>query len=570
MAPPVRYYCSYFDHRYLPRGLVMMESIWSYNPLARFFVLCFDDECKRLFDQIAHPNVTAIPLADLEAADPELLATKTTRSLVEYYFTCTPCWPSYLLDRFPEIDVITYLDADLWFFADPEIIHEEIGEASVAVIPHRFSPERTHLIKYGRFNVGWVSWRRDTEGRRCLADYRTDCIAWCYDRLEGDRFADQKYLDAWPAKYPNLRAIEHIGANLAAWNINNHSLSQTGDHLFFNDRRVIFYHFHALRETPDGRWNLGVDKEASERHPMLIDVIYRPYVARLKAKGAELAERYGPIRQYSDIRYAKKPPTPADEASSPIPASGWGYVGSQWPDQADATHGGWSFQAIADIRRKQVADFLQRPPAIAAGDTLLEQANSLIAVTALNHVHHRLGRHGAPLSVLDWGGAVGLTAETLRRLAPTVPMTYTVKEMGDICRLGAELMPSVAFTDDDDKALAKRHDLVIASASIHYSRDWRAVVARLANAATVSLLIARQPTVRDQPSYIARQHAYGTAFTCWILNERELVETVRSCGFEVAHRFLSGDGAQIAGAPKQPVFHSYLFERARGASAESA
>ena len=70
MAPPVRYYCSYFDHRYLPRGLVLMESIWAYNPAARFFVLCFDDECKRMLDQIDHPNITAIPLAVLEEADP--------------------------------------------------------------------------------------------------------------------------------------------------------------------------------------------------------------------------------------------------------------------------------------------------------------------------------------------------------------------------------------------------------------------------------------------------------------------------------------------------------------------
>lgn len=567
MAPPVRYYCSYFDHRYLPRGLVLMETIWAYNPQARFFVLCFDDECKRMFDLIAHPNVTAIPLGELEAADPELFAAKPTRSLVEYYFTCTPCWPSYLLNRFPEIDLITYLDADLRFFADPEIVHEEIGAASVAIIPHRFSPERTHLIKYGRFNVGWVSWRNDTEGRQCLADYRADCIAWCYDRLEDSRFGDQKYLDAWPAKYPNLRIIEHPGANLAAWNINNNSLSMVDGLLFFGDKRVIFYHYHALREVPDGRWNLGVEKQDGARHPLLLEVVYRPYVALLKAKGAELEKRFGPFRKYSDIRYAKNPPSAHAHEAAPttVPASGWGYVGSQWPSEADATHSGWSFQAIADVRRKQVAEFLARAPAIAVGDTLMEQANTLVAATAVNHAHSRVGGNVRPLSVLDWGGAVGLTAATLRRLLPAIPLTYTVKEIGDICRLGTELMPDVAFIEDADKAIAGRYDLVIASASIHYSRDWSAVVAGLANAATNSLLIARQPTVRDQASFIARQHAYGSAFTCWILNERELVESVRRCGFEVAQRFLSGDGAMIDSAPKQPTFHSYLFQRVRPA-----
>lgn len=562
MVPPVRYYCSYFDHRYLPRGLVLMESIWAYNPAARFFVLCFDEECKRLLDQFAHPNITAIPLAELEVADPELLMAKANRSLVEYYFTCTPSWPSYLFDRFPEIDLITYLDADLWFFADPEIVHEEIGDASIAIIPHRFSPERQHLAKYGLFNVGWVSWRNDEEGRRCLADYRANCIAWCYDRLEENRFADQKYLDAWPAKYPNLRIIQHIGANLAAWNINNHCLSVVDDILLFGDRRVIFFHYHALREMPDGRWNLSLDSLMGQRHPLLIDAIYRPYVERLKAKGVEMEERYGPIRKYTDIRYAKKHEAKLDAAPAPFPPGGWRYVGVSWPEPVNPQNGGWSFEAIADIRRKQVAEFRQRPSAIAAGSTLLEQANSLVAATALNHVRGRLGAAEA-VSILDWGGAVGLTAEVLHRLAPTVSFSYTVKEVAEICRLGAELMPGIVFTDEEDKALARRYNLAIASASLHYSRDWRAVATGLADSASTGLLIARQPTVRDQPSYVAHQNAYGTVFTCWILNERELVEVIRSRGFEVAQRFLSGDAAQIDGAPKQPTFHSYLFERVR-------
>ncbi|MBP2316564.1 hypothetical protein [Azospirillum soli] len=559
MVPPVRYYCSYFDHRYLPRGLVLMESIWAYNPAARFFVLCFDEECKRLLDRIAHPNITAIPLAELEAADPELLAAKANRSLVEYYFTCTPSWPSYLLDRFPEIDLITYLDADLWFFADPETVHEEIGDASVAIIPHRFSSERRHLAKFGLFNVGWVSWRNDEEGRRCLADYRTDCIAWCYDRLEGARFADQKYLDSWPTKYPRLHVVEHIGANLAGWNINNHSLSMVDGILFFGDKRVVFYHYHALRETPDGRWNLNIDNELVRRHPLLVEAIYRPYVERLKAKGAELEERYGPIQKYTDIRYTRE----QEVKVKPVPTSGWVYVGAEWPAPVDPQSGGWSFKDIADIRRKQIADFRKRPPVFAAGDTILEQANTLIPAIALHHAQAR--RHGAvdPVSVLDWGGAIGLTAEVLRLLVPAVPLTYTVKEVDDICRIGAELMPGIAFINDQDKALAARYDLVIASGALHYSKDWMGLAAGLADASRNTLLIARQPTVRDMPSYVARQYAYGTAFTCWILNEREVVETFRRRGFEVVQRFLSGDACQIEGAPKQPTFHSYLLERVR-------
>ncbi|MBY0431780.1 MAG: hypothetical protein K2Q10_11320 [Rhodospirillales bacterium] len=554
MVPPVRYYCSYFDHRYLPRGLVMMDSIWRHTPAARFFVLCLDDECKRLLDLVGHPNITAIPLAELEKADTELRAAKENRSLVEYYFTCTPCWPNYLLKRFPEIDLITYLDADLLFYADPEIVHEEIAGASIAIIPHRFSPERLHLKRYGLFNVGWVSWRNDEEGRRCLSDYRTDCIAWCYDRLEDGRFADQKYLDTWPDKYPALRSIEHIGVNLAAWNINNYTLSIVDNYLFVNDKRVVFYHFHALRETEDGRWHINLDEQMRSRHRLLTEKIFSPYVNLLRTKGAELEKQHGPVRKFTDIRYARKaiPGTP-----------GWFHIGQDWPDTVDPQAGGWSFDTIAEIRKQQVAEFRKRPPIVAAGNTLLEQANSLIAVTAFNHVRGQREDKDASLSILDWGGALGLTGEVLRRMVPGAQFDYTVKEVDELCRVGAELMPGITFTADHDKALAGRYDLVIASAALHYNRDWQSLVTGLANAARHGLLIARQPTVRDIPSYVARQNAYGTAFTCWVLNERQLVETFHRCGLKVACRFLSGDGAQIKDAPKQPTFHSYVLERMR-------
>ena len=52
-------------------------------------------------------NVVPIQIAELETYDPELAATKATRSLIEYYFTITPCWPLYLFDTFNKIEQIT-------------------------------------------------------------------------------------------------------------------------------------------------------------------------------------------------------------------------------------------------------------------------------------------------------------------------------------------------------------------------------------------------------------------------------------------------------------------------------
>ena len=95
----VRHFCTYFDHNYLPRGMVMLESLREHCPHAHVHVLCLSDQCHAALTSLAYPHVSLIRMADLEAADPELAATRATRSLIEYYFTITPCLPWYLLTR---------------------------------------------------------------------------------------------------------------------------------------------------------------------------------------------------------------------------------------------------------------------------------------------------------------------------------------------------------------------------------------------------------------------------------------------------------------------------------------
>src|SRR5436305_5354001 len=85
-----RVYCTYFDHNYLSRGLALYHSLQRHAPGARFWVLCLSETCHRILVSLDLPGLLAVRLEDFEAADPELAATKSTRSIVEYYFTCSP------------------------------------------------------------------------------------------------------------------------------------------------------------------------------------------------------------------------------------------------------------------------------------------------------------------------------------------------------------------------------------------------------------------------------------------------------------------------------------------------
>ena len=142
-------------------------------------------------------NVTPIHFSRLESAFPGLLIAKNNRTRVEYFYACSPSICNYALRHIEGVSEITYLDADLYFFADPEPIFEELKNASVGIIEHKFSFFTKRNIVYGKYNVGWITFRNDKNGLECLNSWTNNCIEWCYQRLEGDKYADQKYLDYW-------------------------------------------------------------------------------------------------------------------------------------------------------------------------------------------------------------------------------------------------------------------------------------------------------------------------------------------------------------------------------------
>ena len=81
--------CTYFDAGYLTRAVALYRSLARFHADLRWFFFCMDDTSLQIVQSLMLPNVTVISRLQLEAADPELAATSSNRSLVEYYFTCT-------------------------------------------------------------------------------------------------------------------------------------------------------------------------------------------------------------------------------------------------------------------------------------------------------------------------------------------------------------------------------------------------------------------------------------------------------------------------------------------------
>lgn len=276
------YFCTYFDSNYLIRGLALYRSLVRYAHPFRLWVLCLDDLTYEILQKLAVPEVTLIPLKDFERGDEELLQAKGNRSPIEYYFTCTPSLPIYVLKNHPQVDIITYLDADLFFFSDPSPIYRELNSGSVLIVGHRFSPRLKHLEVYGIYNVALLSFRRDEMALDCLHWWRSRCLEWCYDRLEDGRFGDQKYLDDWPARFPGVVVVQHKGADLALWNLENHSLSLHNGQVTVYSQPLVFFHFQGLKQIRQWLYDPDLGRSGVHTNSVLKQCIYGPYIRELR------------------------------------------------------------------------------------------------------------------------------------------------------------------------------------------------------------------------------------------------------------------------------------------------
>ena len=276
------YFCTYFDSNYLIKGLALYRSLARHAMPFRLWVLCFDDLAYEILQKLALPEVDPISLRDFEEGDEELLQAKGNRSQIEYYFTCTPSLPLYILRNCPEVDAITYLDADLFFFSAPSPIYQELDDGSVLIVGHRFPPRLRHREVYGIYNVGLVSFRRDDVGLQCLHWWRNRCLEWCYDRVEDGRFADQKYLDDWPTRFPRVVVLQHKGAGLAPWNVANYSLRLENGQVLVDSQPLVFFHFHGLKQIRPWLYDPNLAGYGAHADSLLKQCIYGPYIQELQ------------------------------------------------------------------------------------------------------------------------------------------------------------------------------------------------------------------------------------------------------------------------------------------------
>jgi hypothetical protein len=262
----MRHYCTLTDIDYLPRLLTMHQSLLTHSSEdCTLWILVMDKASAGALMRLQLPEIRMIAIEELEETL-ELQELRTRRSWKNYCWAMSSQLTWFLLRS--GLDEITYLDADMFFFADPKPVFEWMGERSIGITPHRLIPEKRYLSANGEFNLGWLTLRHTPVGYYC-SDLWAQQVR--QRSAKNPRYFDQQYLDVWPFLYGEAVAILPKNVNVAPWNVGNWEVT-AGPAV--DGMPIIVYHFHEFSDQGDGRFRLTnyALRDADREY------IYKPYL----------------------------------------------------------------------------------------------------------------------------------------------------------------------------------------------------------------------------------------------------------------------------------------------------
>lgn len=283
--------CTLYNSLYLDKGLVLYDSLCECAKDFKLYVLCMDDKCYEVLTDLKQEHHIPVRLADFEFGDEDLLAAKANRPMGEYCWTCSSSFIRYVLKHYQE-DSCTYIDADMFFYNDPQVLVDEMLSAgkSVMVVPHRFPEDKKELAqKVGTYCVEFNTFLNTPVSLEVLEYWRGRCLECCSNLGDGIHWGDQKYLDEMANSFDCVHVCMNPGAGVAPWNLSLYRLANEE----FNEKRlffineltsIVFYHFQGIKYISNSIISTGIKYNEEKIDKRLLDFLYKEYLIKSVAQ----------------------------------------------------------------------------------------------------------------------------------------------------------------------------------------------------------------------------------------------------------------------------------------------
>jgi putative methyltransferase (TIGR04325 family) len=253
----------------------------------------------------------------------------------------------------------------------------------------------------------------------------------------------------------------------------------------------------------------------------------------------------------------------------------WEYLPEGW--SAAATNPrikGWNVEAVLAAYQRSWPRFmhmLESTDPLCVSHEAISEAPDIIFHNTIISFAYALGLAAmgrSSVSMLDWGGGIGHYYAIGRALFPDLNIEYHCKDVPVLASYGQKLFPAARFWTDGQECLSRSYDFVLASCSVHYSREWTGDIFQLARTGSSWFFITRVPSVLQVPSFVAvqrpYQYGYETEYLGWCLNRAEFLDCCGKSGLHLVREFITGEAPQIEGAPEQCVYRGFLFRLDHG------
>jgi putative methyltransferase (TIGR04325 family) len=251
----------------------------------------------------------------------------------------------------------------------------------------------------------------------------------------------------------------------------------------------------------------------------------------------------------------------------------WKYA----PDKFDTviSTDGWNLESIAAIQVSKWENYKNR----------IKSTNAI----GLNHESDNFGLTNDPffhnllvsfayvlglsaiskksIKVLDWGGGIGhygLLSEELFK-STNLKIDYYCYDFPVFCSAGQKINPNYTFFNNENMIKGFEFDLIVASSSIWYEKDWKNGVNKLCNYNPEYLYITRMIFTNKGESYVAlqkpKQKGYKTEYLFWVINEFDFVSYTSSKNYKLIREFEFGEPIPIFKAPQQGTYKGFLFKK---------
>ena len=260
----MRTFTTISDKNYLDKGIALYESINKFLSKYKLFYLCLDKFTFNKIKEINDPNLIPLYIDDefRNNAAFKILENNNKSTPLDYsdfHFALGSFFTHHIMEKELPNEVL-YVDSDIIFYLNPELIFNAVEKKSIGIILHRHNKVGCHV---GGYNVGVVYFRNDKTGKECLTWWRNVVMdksnKWA--KVYGV-CGDQKYLELFESMFGNVKILDEDVGHAAPWNFRLYKYFGNKTIIEWNGKLqpLVFIHFSHFSYT-DTSYKVARKKE---------------------------------------------------------------------------------------------------------------------------------------------------------------------------------------------------------------------------------------------------------------------------------------------------------------------